>query len=188
MNEANGELELNTEQRTPNEEPENQKSIVMPLPPRMAGVKHHEDLVAWQLSESLRQAIVALLAKPALMGHRGFCDQISRSSSSAPANIAEGFSRYKPRDFARYMRIALGSLGETQNHLRAALNDKILSEEDFDIRLVTRGASNQGVKKATLLPSPMRQPRLTSARRVRGPPRTPSVDRDGERRTLNPEP
>ena len=98
----------------------------------MAGVKHHEDLVAWQLSESLRQAIVALLAKPSVARHRGFCDQIGRSSRSAPSNIAEGFSRYKPRDFARYMRIALGSLGETQNHLRAALNDKMISEQEFD--------------------------------------------------------
>ena len=30
------------------------------------------------------------------------------------------------------MRIALGSLGETQNHLRAALNDKMITAEDFD--------------------------------------------------------
>ena len=30
------------------------------------------------------------------------------------------------------MRMALGSLGETQNHLRAALNDKLISEEEFD--------------------------------------------------------
>ena len=98
----------------------------------MAGVKHHEDLVAWQLSESLRQAVVALLAKSAVARHGEFCDQIGRSSRSAPSNIAEGFARYKPRDFARYMRIALGSLGETQNHLRAALNDKMISQEEFD--------------------------------------------------------
>jgi hypothetical protein len=30
------------------------------------------------------------------------------------------------------MRIALGSLGETQNHLRRGLNDKILSQPQFD--------------------------------------------------------
>ena len=98
----------------------------------MAGVKHHEDLVAWQLSEQLRQAVVAILAKPTVGRHRTFRDQIERSARSAPSNIAEGFSRYKPREFARYMRIALGSLGETQNHLRAALNDKLITEEDFD--------------------------------------------------------
>ena len=98
----------------------------------MAGVKHHEDLVAWQLSETLRQEIVAILAKPTLARHVEFCDQIRRSSRSAPSNIAEGFGRYKPREFARYMRIALGSLGETQNHLRAALNDKLISQKEFD--------------------------------------------------------
>ena len=98
----------------------------------MAGVKHHEDLVAWQLSEQLRQAVVAILAKPSVGRHRTFRDQIERSARSAPSNIAEGFSRYKPREFARYMRIALGSLGETQNHLRAALNDEMITAEDFD--------------------------------------------------------
>ena len=98
----------------------------------MAGVKHHEDLVAWQLSEELRHVIVGFLAVHAVSRHRRFCDQIDRSSSSAPANIAEGFARYKPREFARYMRIALGSLGETQNHLRRALKDGILSQEQFD--------------------------------------------------------
>jgi four helix bundle protein len=98
----------------------------------MAGVKHHEDLAAWQLSEELRQVIVEFLAIPQIARRRRFCDQIDQSSSSAPSNIAEGFGRYKPREFARFMRIALGSLMETQNHLRRGLNDKILSQPQFD--------------------------------------------------------
>jgi four helix bundle protein len=98
----------------------------------MAGVKHHEDLAAWQLSEELRQVIVEFLAIPQIAARRRFCDQIDQSSSSAAANIAEGFGRYKPREFARFMRIALGSLGETQNHLRRGLNDRILSQPQFD--------------------------------------------------------
>ncbi len=65
--------------------------------------------------------------------HRGFCDQIRRSSASAPANIAEGFRRYKPRDFARYLRIALGSLGETQNHLQHAKSQGYISDEEFAV-------------------------------------------------------
>jgi hypothetical protein len=36
---------------------------------------------------------------------------------SAPRNIAEGFGRYDPREFARYLRIARASLMETRNHL-----------------------------------------------------------------------
>jgi four helix bundle protein len=98
----------------------------------MAGVKHHEDLAAWQLSEQLRQVAAEFLAIPRIAWHRKFCDQIEQSTSSAPSNIAEGFGRYKPRDFARFMRIAIASLGETQNHLRRGLNDRILSQEQFD--------------------------------------------------------
>ena len=120
----------------------------------MAGVKHHEDLVAWQLSETLRQEVVALLAKPEVARHLRFCDQILRSASSAPANIAEGFFRYKPREFARFMRIALGSLGETQNHLRAALNDKIIPQEAFD---KTWSLSIRAIKASTKLHSYLRR-------------------------------
>jgi len=44
--------------------------------------------------------------------------QIRDAASSAPRNIAEGFGRYKPREFSQYLRIANGSLMETSNHLR----------------------------------------------------------------------
>ena len=102
----------------------------------MATAKHHEDLVAWQLSEKLRQLVVALTARSEVRRHVRFCDQILRSTESAPSNIAEGFGRFKPREFARFVRIALGSLSETQNHLRAAVNDKKIPQEDFDRPLV----------------------------------------------------
>ena len=98
----------------------------------MATAKHHEDLVAWQLNEKLRQLVVALTARSEVRRHVRFCDQILRSPESAPSNIAEGFGRFKPREFARFVRIALGSLSESQNHLRAAVNDKKIPQEDFD--------------------------------------------------------
>jgi len=120
----------------------------------MAGVKHHEDLVAWQLSEELRHRIVALLATPTLARHRRFCDQIDRSSSSAPANIAEGFARYKPKDFARFLRIALGSLAETQNHFRRALKDGFLPQDQFD---KAWSLSTRAIKASKKLHSYLRQ-------------------------------
>jgi four helix bundle protein len=46
--------------------------------------------------------------------------------------VAEGFARYRPREFARFLRIAIGSLAETQNHLREAQRRKYLEQEDFD--------------------------------------------------------
>ena len=44
-------------------------------------------------------------------------DQIRDSSASAPRNIAEGFGRFRPAEFARFLECARGSLVETQNHL-----------------------------------------------------------------------
>ena len=97
----------------------------------VTAARTHEDLVAWQLAVALRDQVFAITAHPDVRRYGGFCDQIQRSCSSAPANIAEGFRRYKPRDFARYLRIALGSLGETQNHLQHAKTQRYISEEEF---------------------------------------------------------
>ena len=76
----------------------------------MATIEHHEDLVAWQLATELKERVFEFTAREAVSKHREFCDQIQTSSRSAPANLAEGFWRYSPRDNARFVRIALGSL------------------------------------------------------------------------------
>lgn len=45
--------------------------------------------------------------------------QIKRSAKSITANIAEGFSKHKsPREFKRFLQIAMGSSDETVTHLR----------------------------------------------------------------------
>jgi four helix bundle protein len=60
-----------------------------------------------------------------------FCDQIRRSARSAPANLAEGFGRHRPRDNARFVRIALASLHETQNHLAEGRKCGYFGELEF---------------------------------------------------------
>jgi hypothetical protein len=61
----------------------------------MATITHHEDIIAWRLATELKERVFELIARPAISGHFKFCDQLSRSSRSAPANIAEGFWRYR---------------------------------------------------------------------------------------------
>ena len=83
----------------------------------MAGAKRLEDLVIWQLACELRDGISAALSAGTGARDWDFKGQIGRSSRSVPANIAEGFGYFKPRPFARYLRIARASAMETRNHL-----------------------------------------------------------------------
>jgi four helix bundle protein len=83
----------------------------------MAGVKRFEELDAWKLSAELRDRIEQEINRPSVAHDVKFRDQIRDSSRSAPSNLAEGFGAYRPREFARFVRIARRSLMETENHL-----------------------------------------------------------------------
>jgi four helix bundle protein len=90
------------------------------------------ELDAWKLSDELRREIDAIIATPAACRDGKFCDQIRGAADSACANIAEGFGRYSPTEFLRFLVIARGSLTEIQSHLAAALSRKYVTQEDFD--------------------------------------------------------
>jgi four helix bundle protein len=83
----------------------------------MSTAERFEDLIAWQLSESLKEEVFRLTQRERVARDEKFCDQIQRSARSAPANIAEGFGRYDPKPNANHVSIAKGSLEETKNHI-----------------------------------------------------------------------
>ncbi len=108
------------------------------------------ELEAWQLCDQLRREIEAIIANPEVKRDVKFCDQIRGSVDSACSNTAEGFGRYYPAEFRRFLVMARGSLTETQNHLTAALSRKYISQADFDrlIRLASRAiGANKGLQK-----------------------------------------
>ena len=84
----------------------------------MAGVRRYEDLICWQLSYDLQQEVFAITDSGPASRDLKFCDQIRESARSSTRNIAEGFGRFEPTEFRRFLRIARGSLTETHNHLR----------------------------------------------------------------------
>ncbi|MBN2087899.1 four helix bundle protein [Candidatus Peregrinibacteria bacterium] len=58
--------------------------------------------------------------------------QVKRSSSSVSANINEGWSRrFYPKDYIRFLAIALGSCDETKHHIKVMYNIKCVSEPDY---------------------------------------------------------
>ena len=103
-------------------------------------VRRFEDLIAWQLAHELEQEIFAFTANSPAVRDVTFCAQIRESSRSAPRNTAEGFGRYYPREFVRFLRIAAGSLSETKHQLHEAVDRKYLTKSEHErlLRLCLR--------------------------------------------------
>jgi four helix bundle protein len=97
----------------------------------MATARRFEDLIAWQVAVQLRDLVCRMTDEGPVLNDRRFRDQIRDSARSAPSNMAEGFARYDPPEFARFLNIARSSLAETQDHLMHGRDRKYFEEEDF---------------------------------------------------------
>ena len=80
-------------------------------------VRSVRDLLVWQRAMDLVEICYRLTANFPQEEKFGLKSQIRRASTSIPANIAEGFGRWNPADFARFISIASGSLRELETHL-----------------------------------------------------------------------
>ena len=83
---------------------------------------------AWQHAYSLRRAVWPLCRRATAARDYKLHDQVREAARSAPRNIAEGFGRYRHREFAQFVRIARGSELELLNHLQEALDSGYLNE------------------------------------------------------------
>jgi four helix bundle protein len=81
------------------------------------GAKDFTELAAWQLANELRALVVAVTDRPPACNDFKFCNQINDAARSATNNIAEGFGRFRHRDFARFLRFAVASLNEVRDDL-----------------------------------------------------------------------
>jgi four helix bundle protein len=80
-------------------------------------VDRFEDLDAWQVADELRIEVYALTATGAASVDFKFCNQIRDAASSATRNISEGFGRFYPGEFARFMDFSIASVMEIQDWL-----------------------------------------------------------------------
>jgi four helix bundle protein len=80
-----------------------------------------EDLRIWQEAR-IQVSAVYRSWKHGTMGYNdlGFRTQIQRASVSVMNNIAEGFERKTPKDFAHFLDLAKGSCGEVRSMLYVA--------------------------------------------------------------------
>ncbi len=98
----------------------------------MAAAKRYQDLICWQLADELEQLVFELTATGPVFRDLKFRDQIRDSSASATRNMAEGFGRYLPADFAKFLTIARASLMETHNSAGTGFKRGYFTAENTD--------------------------------------------------------
>ncbi len=95
-------------------------------------MNNFRELKVWQKAMNLVTNIYTNTYKFPQNEQFGLTSQIRRSSISIPSNIAEGFGRNTKNEFARFLRISIGSLFELQTQLEISKNLKFITSEKFD--------------------------------------------------------
>ena len=90
----------------------------------------YQDLVAWQKAMDLVVAAYALARQFPRAEVYGLISQLQRAAVSVPANIAEGRSRRRTKEFLHHLDIAYGSLGEAETHVHLGIRLGYVSVED----------------------------------------------------------
>jgi four helix bundle protein len=146
----------------------------------MAGVTRYEDLLVYRLADRVRLRVRPIVERPAFARHWKLRDQLSESAESACPCIAEGFSRFNPRENANLVRTARASLTEVNVHMGRALALRLVDQREHDeiVALATRAvqASTRYINYLDTAEIPgtppprRREPRRPRTRDARKPP------------------
>ena len=85
------------------------------------------EIIAWQLAEELRRQVIDVSDQGTFARDFRLCNQIRAAANSASSNIAEGFKRFNPAEFAQFMKYARASLAEVTVHLTDAKDRRHIS-------------------------------------------------------------
>ncbi|MBN4006919.1 four helix bundle protein [Nostoc sp. LPT] len=94
--------------------------------------KRFQELQVYQLSEQLADDIWKIVEGWNFFAKDTIGKQIVRSVDSIGANIAEGVVRGSFQENRRFIKIAKGSLNETQHWLRRAYTRNLLTTEQIN--------------------------------------------------------
>ena len=92
-----------------------------------------ESLRVYQLSELLADQIWTIVMKWNVFARDTIGKQLVKAADSIGANIAEGTGRGTFVDNRRFVRIARGSLNETQHFLRRAYKRQLLDDKEIRV-------------------------------------------------------
>lgn len=92
----------------------------------------HRNLKVWQMAQAVAECVWQQTLASDVPRSAYTIRQIRASAESVSANIAEG-NRRTPKEFKRYLSIALGSANETASHLATLMN-----RGQFDVAVALR--------------------------------------------------
>ena len=91
-----------------------------------------ENLEVYKISRALILDVYSLTNKFPSEEKFGLITQLRRASISISLNIAEGSGKISKKDFANFIRIAIGSLIETDTALKISLDLEYISRKDYE--------------------------------------------------------
>ena len=109
----------------------------------MAGWRDIREIAAWRYARDLKLKVDVFLDRPAIKRKPRLHEQLFDAARSGPSNIAEGFGKFGNKEFARYARIAKGSMVELINHLIDLRDQRMISEDEL---IATEHAARKALK------------------------------------------
>jgi four helix bundle protein len=100
---------------------------------KMVLIKKFEDIKAWQKARLLTNEIYKITSINDFFRDFTLKDQIRKASISIMLNITEGYAKKSNREFKKFLNYAHGSCAEVQSALYVALDQKYITQENFDI-------------------------------------------------------
>ena len=95
-------------------------------------ITRFEEIEGWKLARELTREVYLQTSRERFSRDFGLRDQIQRAAGSIMHNVAEGFDSGSNAEFVRFLRYAQRSCTEVQSQLYVALDQKYLSENEFN--------------------------------------------------------
>jgi len=93
-------------------------------------IQSHRDLLVWQKSMDLVEAIYRITQKLPSHEQFGLISQLRRAAVSIPSNIAEGYGRQSSGNYRQFLSVSRGSLLEVETQIELCLRLGYLTQTD----------------------------------------------------------
>ncbi len=99
-------------------------------------VGHYRELIAWQLADQFKIEVIRLVeSSPAVSRSYKYRDQLLSAATSVAANLVEGFLRFSPGEFRKFIDYAVASLSEAEIRLKDGIALRYFNEAECELAL-----------------------------------------------------